>query len=90
MILVSVYDKKAAEFAPVFCVQNSVVAIRNFESTIKQGGNNLSDYPEDFSLVKVGEFSNDGVVIGLEPVTLCNAIDFLPQDVKEKVINKGL
>lgn len=89
MILVSVYDKKACEFAPVFCVNNNVVAVRNFETTVKQGNNNLSDYPEDFSLVKVGEF-NEGVVSGCEPITLCNAVDFLSADVKEKVLSKGL
>lgn len=84
MILVSVFDKKSDEYAPAFCVANIATAVRSFESTVKRGDNDLSNFPEDFSLVKVGEFIN-GDVISCDKVVLCNAVDCFPADVKEKL-----
>lgn len=87
MILVSVYDKKSCEFAPCYCVNNIAVACRSFENTVKQGDNDLHNYPEDFQLVKVGTFE-DGVILGCEPDILMEAVSCFPKKVQEQIIDK--
>lgn len=87
MILVSVFDKKSDEYAPCYCVNSIAVACRSFENTVKRGESDLSNFPEDFALIQVGEFIN-GIVKPIDPVVLANAIDYFPKKTQDKIHKK--
>ena len=79
-IVVTVQDMKSG-YADPFIIDNEQLAIRMFRASfIGNNSNIMSIYPEDFRLVKIGEFdSKTGV---LEPlpetkfVILANGTDF--------------
>lgn len=50
----SVYDKKSMTYGPVTAVQNKIIALRDFEQAVLNGGNLLAQYPHDFCLVNLG------------------------------------
>lgn len=56
MILVSIFDRKSNTYSPVTSLENIAIACRGFENAIKKGQSDLSNFPEDFELVKVGDF----------------------------------
>ena len=77
MVIVSVRDKKAEFFSPVYAVPTKGLAIRGFGDAIMKGGSDLSSHPEDFSLFMVGEFDQvTGMLIPCEPVSICTGLDF--------------
>lgn len=57
MILVSIYDVKAESYTPPHPCPSHAAAIREFEVLVNDGGKSMiSQHPEDFSLVLVGEW----------------------------------
>lgn len=58
MILVSIFDRKSNTYSPVTALENIASACRGFENAIKKGQSDLSNFPEDFELVKIGDFDN--------------------------------
>lgn len=58
MILVSIFDRKSCTYSPASCIETIASACRGFENAIKKGQSDLSNFPEDFELVKLGDFDN--------------------------------
>lgn len=64
----TVKDKKAEAFLQPFTTQTDGLAIRMIQASMEQE-NNLSKYPEDFSLWCIGEFLEEtGLVLGYEDI----------------------
>jgi len=74
----SVYDSKAKAFSPPFFQANNALAIRAFtELANDEGRNNVSRFPEDFSLHHIGEFDDStGKLSELPPTNLGLASQF--------------
>lgn len=51
-----VYDRTAEEAGPIFQAKNDAVASRAFQQLVNQ-----QEYPEDFRLMHVGEFSSEAL-----------------------------
>ena len=73
MIYYSIFDKKAKTYASPFPALNDSVAIR-MVSVSATGESLLAQYPEDFSIFRVGTFSEETGV-------------FSPNDVPDFVSN---
>ena len=79
-IIITVQDLKSG-YADPFIVDNEQLAIRMFRASfIDNSKNIMSIYPEDFRLVKIGEFDSKTGVIEPLPETkfviLANGTDF--------------
>ncbi len=79
-IVVSVQDIKSG-YADPFVIDNEQVAIRMFRASFIEHNNSImSFYPEDFRLVKIGEYdSKTGLIKPLSEtkfVILANGTDF--------------
>lgn len=79
-IIVTVQDLKSG-FADPFIIDNEQLAIRMFRASLHDNSKSImAIYPEDFRLVKIGEFdSKTGLVEGLPEtkfVILANGTDF--------------
>lgn len=71
----TVKDKKADAYLQPFTTQTKGLAIRMIQGTLEQQDNNLSKYPEDFSLWKIGEFDeNSGIIQGLQEPELVSQL----------------
>jgi len=73
----SVKDLKVGVYLPAFCLQNDISAVRAFGYSVrdKTVQTNLSLYPADFELYKVGTFDDQsGVITGGMPVFVCSAV----------------
>jgi len=55
----SVYDSKVSVFSSPFPQPNSAVAIRAFALAANTVGNDLYNYPTDFSLFQIGLFDDE-------------------------------
>lgn len=79
--LYSVYDLKARTYDNPFPHENHETALRAFHQAAKSTDNFLSQYPEDYMLMFVGEFDNQtGRYINVEnPVSLGTAASLLGQ-----------
>lgn len=79
-IIVSVQDMKSG-YADPFTVDNENLAIRLFRVSFTDSNNLImSSYPDDFRLVKIGEYDSKTGVIDSYPeskfVILANGTDF--------------
>lgn len=79
-IIVSVQDMKSG-YADPFTVDNESLAIRLFRVSFADSNNLImSSYPDDFRLVKIGEYDSKTGVIDSYPeskfVILANGTDF--------------
>lgn len=82
-IIVTVQDLKSG-YADPFIIDNEQLAVRMFRASfIDNNKNIMSIYPEDFRLVKIGEFdSKTGVIEPLpetKQVILANGTDFISE-----------
>lgn len=75
----SVYDSKAQRWTEPWPAPTVAVAMRRFRHTVNQEGNDLSMFPEDYTLFHVGTFDQEeGVLVPLQaPAALGVAITFL-------------
>lgn len=79
-VIVTVQDLKSG-YADPFIIDNEQLAVRMFRASFMDNNKNImSIYPEDFRLVKVGEFDSKTGVIEPLPETkfviLANGTDF--------------
>ncbi len=79
-IVVTVQDLKSG-YADPFIIDNEQLAIRMFRASFLDNSKNImSIYPEDFRLVKIGDFdSKTGIIEGFPEtkfVVLANGTDF--------------
>lgn len=80
MILVSVLDKKAEAFGPVFTSRNTAIATRDFSQACNDKQSNINKFPEDYCLVLLGEFNEEkGIITPLKKGNkiLCEATQFV-------------
>lgn len=64
----TVKDQKAEAYLQPFTTSTDGLAIRTMQTTMEQE-NNLSKYPEDFSLWKIGQFNElTGVIEPIRPI----------------------
>lgn len=80
-IIVTVQDLKSGYADPI-TVDNESLAIRLFRVSFRDGNNTImSSYPDDFRLVKIGEYDSKTGVIDSYPeakfVILANGTDFM-------------
>lgn len=74
----AVYDSAAARYTDPWPAPTVEMALRRFRHTVNQEGNDISMFPEDYSLFHVGEFDPEtGRLSGFEtPRSLGVAITF--------------
>ena len=74
--LYSIKDTKLGKYAQPFSAPNDEIAKRMLTSTIRAGGNNIADYPEDFQLYKLGQYDEDTGDLQTDNKFLANATEF--------------
>lgn len=72
----SVYDKKAALFAPPFLSANDDTAKRDVQNLIARGGSIISDFPSDFDLFLIANFNDSSACVQPldNPLFICSAL----------------
>lgn len=66
------------------------IAIRVFKESLKNPKSDLSKYPEDWTLFKVGQYDMvKGIIEEIEQYKVCSATDFLtPEELISKIERK--
>lgn len=59
LALVTIKDKKATGFSPIWTERNPAIAVRNFVEQCQTKGTQYNKFPEDYALVLIGEFETD-------------------------------
>lgn len=74
----SVYDSKARAYGNPFVSARQELAVRDFTTAVRDPDTQLHKYPEDFTLVEIGEFDDEICVFNLHknPVPLGVAAQF--------------
>lgn len=83
-IIVTVQDLKSG-YADPFIIDNDKLAVRMFRASFLDNNKNImSIYPEDFRLVKIGEYDSKTGLIDSLPETkfviLANGTDFIHEE----------
>lgn len=69
----TIRDLKAEMCPAIFLEDRDATAIRAVREAVLNGKSNLSLYPEDFQLVRIGTYDVDtGVIVPVDHVILCN------------------
>lgn len=79
----SLFDRKMQKYGLPFNAPNDDIAKRMLISTINAGGTTISDFPEDFSLFKLGKYNDDTGELKTEVKFITNAIEFSNKNKKE-------
>lgn len=70
-------DQKSKTAGQPFFVKNDAIAIRSFSAAVEEGNSDLSKYPEDFVLLRIGEFNQEtGEITGTSHELVAQAHDF--------------
>lgn len=85
----SIKDTKLGKFAQPFNAPNDAIAKRMLNSTIKAGGNNIADYPEDFQLFKLGQYDEETGELTTENKFIANATEFKIREIINGISNTG-
>ncbi len=73
----AIRDMVADRYLEPFFTINTNTALRSFQSACQNIEDNLSKYPDDYSLYLIGEWDSiQGALIGKEPVRIARATDF--------------
>lgn len=73
----TIRDAKAECYLAPFTFRTDGEAIRAFGDSVADGKTQLSQHPEDYYLLRVGEFDVEkGVLTSCPPVSLASALDF--------------
>lgn len=86
----SIYDSAAKAYATPFFMQNDGLAIRAFQSNVNSNEeNNISKYPDQFTLFRVGEYDDEnGLITSESPESLGNALTFKTDTVENELSKK--
>jgi len=68
----SVYDRKAQYYLPLFTMRGNADAIRQFTEIVTQSDTNVSKYPADYDLVRLGQI--DLETGSIEPQYPCETL----------------
>jgi hypothetical protein len=64
----SIYDSAAEAFTQPFFMHNDGLAIRAFQDNVNASNeNNISNHPEQFTLFRIGKFSDNNGKVDSEP-----------------------
>lgn len=76
--LYSVYDSKARAYGNPFVSVRQEMAVRDFTAAVRDPSTQLNKFPEDFTLVEIGEFDDETCVFSLHqnPIPLGLAAQF--------------
>jgi len=75
VIIYSMLDRKLKEFGALVCANNDEAVKRALRDAVKQGPSLMSEHPDDFDLVRVGEFDVETGVIRVTDVpTLVDSV----------------
>jgi len=55
----SVYDSKARVYGNPFMSPRQETAVRDFTAAVRDSSTQLNKFPEDFTLVEIGEFDDE-------------------------------
>lgn len=81
LVMFSVRDLKANYFLPPFTMRNSEEAIRAFSDLVAKPGSTIHDHPEDFVLVRLGEFDTlTGDTTIEQSINLAKGTDYVSAD----------
>lgn len=77
MKIFTVYDCKAKTYLNPFVQRTSAEAIRGFESAANDTQSSISQYPEDFTLMEIGEWdeTNATIIPNDAKISLATAIE---------------
>lgn len=79
-ILCSVLDMKGLFYSAPFASINENTAARDFAAAVSDKDSQIGKFPEDFRLMKVGEFDdNTGRITNIDPVFLVDGIAFVEE-----------
>lgn len=80
-VLMALYDRKTESYSALVQERTEAAALRNFGDQIASGQAQLvSSHPEDFDLVKFGEFDENLGIVNVEaPYVLINAAALVRQ-----------
>lgn len=71
----TIHDQKAEAFLPTFQAPTDGIAERSFKELVNQVGHQFNKYPEDFTLIRIGDMDDaTGVLVGTEPKTVAQGI----------------
>lgn len=78
----SIFDARAKMYMDPFVAVRDEVAMRDFQRNCSQVGSPLYEFPEDYSLVRLGDFDMVSGYVGSQdgPVTICRASAFAKKD----------
>lgn len=79
MKIFTVHDSRAEAYLPPFYMRTKGEAIRAFETTVKDTNSQFNKYPQDYTLVELGEFDESTADIKLldKPHILENASTYI-------------
>lgn len=79
MKIFTVHDARAEAYLPPFYMRTKGEAIRAFETTVKDTNSQFNKYPQDYTLVELGEFDESTADIKLldKPTILENASTYI-------------
>lgn len=79
MKIFSVHDSKAEAYLPPIYFKTPAEAIRAFSSSCKEESSQFHQFPADFTLVELGEFSeiSADITTHAQPRILSNASEFI-------------
>lgn len=77
MYIYAISDKLSKKLQEPFHSESNEMAIRIFSSVVKNPHTIISSKPEDFSLIKVGEWDNQSGIIGHEYELIIEAKDIV-------------
>lgn len=76
-LVYTIRDLKAEMCPTLFLDDRDATAVRAVREVVNGGKSNLSSYPEDYQLIRIGEYDVDtGVITPTDHVVLC-ALDSL-------------
>ena len=78
--LYSIKDTKLGKYCQPFTAPNNEIAKRMVTSTIRAGGNNIADYPEDMQLYKLGHYDEDTGILENDNEFLANCTEFTKKE----------
>lgn len=74
----SIQDLKSKTFNPPFYQKNTAEALRTFQKLCNDKNSIINEYPEDFVLLKLGNFCDEtGEIIPSQPSTIGTASQYL-------------
>ena len=76
--LYAVRDTKSMTFGRPFLLQNDEMAMRSFMSAVTGADEPMSEYPDDYTLYRIGEYDDTtGLIEGHNPDRVCTGLEMV-------------